>query len=71
MSDVDDDFMCEDEEDYGLVSRNDTFILHRLFFEMSAFFLIVFVCANLRSIQKTATLSPMSTSKINTITAKR
>ena len=22
MSDVDDDFMCEDEEDYGLVSKN-------------------------------------------------
>lgn len=23
MSDVEDDFMCEDEEDYGLVSRKE------------------------------------------------
>lgn len=32
MSDVDDDFMCEDEEDYGLVSYLCTLLQTVLFF---------------------------------------
>lgn len=72
MSDVDDDFMCEDEEDYGLVSETAEINQQRNFFTISAFF-IVFVLRNffIRNIQKTATLSQMWTSKINTTTAKR
>lgn len=71
MSDVDDDFMCEDEEDYGLVSGTVDFEPQHRFFIVSAFFLIVFVCALFRNTQKTATLSQMSILKINTTTAKR
>lgn len=37
MSDVDDDFMCEDEEDYGLVSRNTKNARFGDFLVMSAF----------------------------------
>lgn len=43
MSDVDDDFMCEDEEDYGLVSDDtDVHRLHR-FQDVSAFFHCIFL----------------------------
>jgi COP9 signalosome complex subunit 2 len=47
MSDVDDDFMCEDEEDYGLVSRIIDFNRQHRLSSYVGIFLIVSFCTNL------------------------
>lgn len=67
MSDVDEDFMCEDDEDYGLVRRNVEIVPLMAFHSMSAF---CFHSAN-RSILKTATRSRMWILRINITTARR
>lgn len=42
MSDVDDDFMCEDEEDYGLVSEVAELARMTWFSQVSAFYYLIF-----------------------------
>ena len=54
MSDNDDDFMCEDDEDYGLVSDHRFSYLFGNMILKKKFFFHVF-----RNTQKTATLSLM------------
>lgn len=44
MSDVDDDFMCEDEEDYGLVSKCSQNIQFCVIFQFRHFFPFIFYC---------------------------